>query len=583
LNEADKKINVVGWFGDEVSKQYICELWGGEVRKLQRKSIPKSELVSLIKNNPNKVNAFLNKQGVVSHDDDNPVKKIDIGDFLIGDALKKRCKIALSYERRDAYYEMEKFCTDHTLHGKVGIVYGMRNTGKTIILQQLAGREDYVNNSAYLTLRYKQCDIQNVYEWIDNLRLIGVKYIFIDEVTWAEGFIEFSAPLADDWGTEEGVKIILSGTDSLAFTWAGNNSLYHRFVRTRTTWMGFPESQRVRGGDIIDYIRNGGVFWEDNVPAENRLETYLRTSVVENIYNTIRNIDKSTVDAELLMGFTKEDLYVLCYAICESLTIDYVMSKAHEVWGQKFAFGLKKALNDCRIRLTKETHEKIVNESGEFQTGNVVFSKNQITLVIDILRQIGFLTIVPFYLGEGYDDTAALIFSQPGVACEFIKNVVRSVRSNLDSLEAETIIVKLNENTDGYLLESVALLTCLRTVKYLDRKDETRISVGKFRQLGGGHEEIDIVRYHYADRHLQLMEVKRSETSKSSFCRHLVNDAIVDYFKGRFGAETVERILLYRGENKVLTTKGVAVQCLNIGEFLSSSEFELNTEDGSFS
>ena len=518
-----------------------------------------------------------------SHANDTPVKEPDIGNFVIGETLKQRCKIALSYERRDAYFEMESFCTDFSLHGKVGIVYGMRNTGKTIILHQLAGREDYVMDSAYLTLRYKQCDIQKIYEWIENLRMIGIKYIFIDEITWADGFIDFSAPLADDWGTEDGVKIVLSGTDSLAFSWAGNSALYHRFVRTRTTWMSFPEYHRIKGGDIIKYIRNGGVFWEKNVPAQNRLETYLKTSVVDNIYNTIRNTNKGVVDAELLMGFTKEDMYVLCYAICESLTIEYVMSKAHEVWGQKFAYGLKAALSDCRIRLTKDAHDKIVNESGEFQTDNVVFNKNQITLVIDILRQIGFLTTVPFYLGASYDDTAALIFTQPGVACEFINNVVRSVRSNLDIVEAEKVVVKLNENTDGFLLESVTLLTCLRTVMYLDQNDETRISVGKFRQLGGNHEKIDIVRYHYADKHLQLMEVKHSETSKSDFCKHLVNDAVVNYLMKRFGAETVERILLYRGENKVIKTKGITVQCRNISEFLLESEFVIKTEDAVFS
>jgi len=508
---------------------------------------------------------------------------LDIGGFVVGDALEKRCKIALSYERRDAYFEMERFCTDFTLHGKVGIVYGMRNTGKTIILQQLAGRKDCIMDSAYITLHYKQCNIQKVYEWIDNLRLMGVKYIFIDEVTWADGFIDFSAPLADDWGSDEGVKIVLSGTDSLAFSWVGNSVLYHRFVRTRTTWMGFPEYRRIKGGDVISYIRSGGVFWEGNVPYENRLETYLKTSVVDNIFNTMRNIDKATVDVELLIEFSKEDLFALCYAICESLTINYVVSKAHEVWGQKFAFGLKKALNDCRIRLTKEAYDKIVNESGEFQSGDVVFSKNQITLVIDIMRQIGFLTIAPFYLGIGYDDTAALMFTQMGVACEFIKRVVYSVRNNLDSSEAEKIIGKLNENTDGFLLESAALLTCLRSVKYSDREDKTRISVGKFRQVGGNHEEIDIVRYHYADKHLQLMEVKRSETPKSNFCRHLINDTVVNYLMKRFSADSVERILLYRGENKVLTTKGITVQCRNIGEFLSEPEFVLNTEDAVFS
>jgi len=60
----------------------------------------------------------------------------------------------------------------------------MRSTGKTVILKQLAGRKDFVSESAYLTLNYDEYSIDDVYTWMTNLQSIGIKYFYVDKITW---------------------------------------------------------------------------------------------------------------------------------------------------------------------------------------------------------------------------------------------------------------------------------------------------------------------------------------------------------------------------------------------------------------
>ena len=62
--DTDKKINVVGWFGDTGTKLYICELWNEESQEFQRKSVAEKEIVSLIKKIPTRLMFSLTNRGM---------------------------------------------------------------------------------------------------------------------------------------------------------------------------------------------------------------------------------------------------------------------------------------------------------------------------------------------------------------------------------------------------------------------------------------------------------------------------------------------------------------------------------------
>ena len=264
---------------------YSCHIKG---KKL---IVSKRKLIEQINDQPQSFDCVINTEGNIVKDLGLAIERLEIGNFLLRDELKEACADALRYNKRDAYAVMESYTHRTDLH-KVGIVNGMRNTGKTVILLQLAGRSerDDKNNiliwqqSAYITLKYKEYDMATLCFYVANLRRLGIKYIYIDEVTYADGFVDYACGLSDKVDSQ--LRIVLSGTDSVGFIFAGQESLYHRYVEVKTTPMGFPEYRYLTNkNDVIDYIRSGGVFWGSD-PSEAVLEEYLRTSVVENIYNT---------------------------------------------------------------------------------------------------------------------------------------------------------------------------------------------------------------------------------------------------------------------------------------------------------
>ena len=131
---------------------------------------------------------------------------------------------------------------------------------KTMLLQAMAemGEEDFAK-TAYLkalradTMAMVNRDLRKLYE-------AGYRYMFIDEVTLMKDFVD-SAALFSDVFVPMGMRIVLSGTDSLGFWIARDNELYDRERMIHTTFIPYREYSRLLGIDSLDeYIRYGGTF-----------------------------------------------------------------------------------------------------------------------------------------------------------------------------------------------------------------------------------------------------------------------------------------------------------------------------------
>lgn len=92
------------------------------------------------------------------------------------------------------------------------------------------------------------------------LERAGFRYVFIDEVTLLADFIEGAALFADVFASC-GMKIVLSGTDSLGFVFSEDEQLYDRAEMLHTTFIPYREFERVLGLNGIDeYIQYGGTM-----------------------------------------------------------------------------------------------------------------------------------------------------------------------------------------------------------------------------------------------------------------------------------------------------------------------------------
>ena len=86
---------------------------------------------------------------------------------------------------------------------------------------------------------------------LKKLRTQGYRFAFLDEVTLMEDFIDGAALFSDIY-VSSGMKIVLSGTDSLGFAFTKGEELYDRCIMLHTTFIPYREFERVLGIKGID-------------------------------------------------------------------------------------------------------------------------------------------------------------------------------------------------------------------------------------------------------------------------------------------------------------------------------------------
>lgn len=175
----------------------------------------------------------------------------------IGEELVSACENVTRYKERECIKILKSYLRSEA-SGRVCLIYGLRRTGKTtLVLQAIA--ELPKEETAYI----KIMSTNTMAELNQDLKLLsdlGVKYAFIDEVTLMEDFIDGASLLSDVYAMF-GMKIVLSGTDSLGFAISVNEELYDRAITIHTTFIPFREYSRLLGiHDVDEYIRYGGTF-----------------------------------------------------------------------------------------------------------------------------------------------------------------------------------------------------------------------------------------------------------------------------------------------------------------------------------
>ena len=213
----------------------------------------------------------------------------------IGNALERFVKPVAEYRRRDGYQEIEKYLYQDSF-GKVFILYGLRRTGKTTLIRQAiaAMKPEDFDRAAFIQVRPGDNlgDVNFDLRWLEENRY---KYIFLDEVTFAEDFIEGAALLSDIYAAS-GMKIVLSGTDSLGFLFSESGELYDRCVMLHTTMIPYREYERVLGIQGIDqYIRYGGTMvlggkhYNDKKTFESAesADEYVDSAIARNIQHSL--------------------------------------------------------------------------------------------------------------------------------------------------------------------------------------------------------------------------------------------------------------------------------------------------------
>ena len=168
-------------------------------------------------------------------DDNNSIEKQFYTNVIIGTALER---IINNQDIKKQRFFVKTICTylNKPANGRILGIYGLRGTGKTVALLQAI--EILLNNNrkaAYILLNQKDT-LVNLYKDIEKLINQGVNYIFIDEITYVDGFLQASNKLSDIYA-KTGVHIVIAGSDSFIVRLAKANILFVRLDLIHTTYI----------------------------------------------------------------------------------------------------------------------------------------------------------------------------------------------------------------------------------------------------------------------------------------------------------------------------------------------------------
>jgi len=214
----------------------------------------------------------------------------------MGDALKRYIDPVRDFQRRDCFEKIKEFVYN-TSTEKVLILYGLRRTGKTTLIRQILADmvEDTLQKAVFLQIKASD-SLADVNADLRRLEDLGYRYVFMDEVTLMQDFIEGAALFSDIFAAS-GMKIILSGTDSLGFLFSEDEQLFDRCIMIHTTFIPYREFERVLGKCGIDaYIRYGGTmsrsgtnYNEESVFSDQKKTgDYIDSAIAKNIQHSLQ-------------------------------------------------------------------------------------------------------------------------------------------------------------------------------------------------------------------------------------------------------------------------------------------------------
>lgn len=454
---------------------------------------------------------------------------------------------------------------------KVCCLYGLRRTGKTIMsLQEIQKLDDYES------CIFASCETNDSIHQIKDIvnANSSCKYLFIDEATKATDFIDTCAFLADSYAMR-GIKVVLSGTDSLGFILSKNDELYDRMHLLHTTYIPYKEYNYLLGKDLDNYIQYGGTLTEsDTFYNKKTSDEYSNTAIVYNIINSLDNWNDGINYANQVLRpvIESRELSSFINKVIEYPTREFFDKIINDVF--KYSHDLRSV---CQIvkkhniadssQLKKIAQEKVENIReilGIKAEHTTIATPEMVNAIIDYLKEMDVLYQVPKIKGLYEAEDNEYIFTQVGMKCcqatalAEILEKSDEFEKKFDKEERAAILNKLYENIYGGILEDIVFCQIA--------KANTEYGVAKYRN--GKNQEIDVLVLDNNNNTIFAIEVKHSSELVENQYHHLTNPDFCSEIEGKTGMLIANKAVVYRGCNS--ESKGVLF--INAEDFLSRSQ-----------
>lgn len=484
-----------------------------------------------------------------------------------GYQLTYACGSVRKLLRRECFSLLENYLNSDT-PGKVCILFGLRRTGKTTLLFQ-AISDLPEDRTAYIKIKSTD-SMSMLSKDLERLSGSGFRYVFIDEITLMEDFIGTAALLSDIYAYR-GMKLVLSGTDSLGFTLASSDELYDRCVMIHTSFIPFREYSRLIGMDSVDsYIEYGGTLRRENMGFDDPDMTddsvsfrddestrkYIDTSISRNIQHTLKNEAMGSRFCHLRDLYEKNELTNVINRVVESMNHEFVVStvkarfRSHDPGSAKqlllheAPLDRAYALYDIDAEKVTERLKKIA-EIKELEETSVQITDDAMKQIRTYLFRLDLIKEIEVRYDE-LSPAKYAVFTQPGMRYSIAKALVYALMkdscfSALGFDDREYIKNRILEDVKGRMLEDIILL-------------ETSVSLRKyevFKMIFSEGGEYDMVIADPVNGGCEIYEIKHSAKTDPGQYRHLTDEKKAHIVAHRYGG-IKGRYVIYRGEEKTV-------------------------------
>lgn len=494
-----------------------------------------------------------------------------------GAALRAFSAPIRNYKKRACFQQLHNYIYG-SVQDRVFILYGLRRTGKTTMIRQIFAEmsDAELAKSAFIQTTTKNT-LAEVNRDLQYLQTQGFQYVFLDEVTLMEDFIEGAALFSDVYATC-GMKIVLSGTDSLGFLFTKDEQLYDRCILLHTTFIPYREFESVLGIQGIDeYIRYGGTMSLGGIhyneastfASKESADEYVDTAIARNIQHSLRCYQYEGHFRNLRNLYEKNELTSAINRVVEDINHRFTLEvltqdfKSHDLGIS--ASNLRRDRNNPtdildRIDLSTVTEglRKLLEIRNKPEQTVVldnahVFEIKEYLDLLDLTQDIDIRSLPD--VSRKFSRT---VIAQPGLRYAQADALIRSLLQDetfaaLSLLERTTVQERILDEIRGRMMEDIVLLE----TKLANPKKEVfvlQFPIGEF----------DMVVFDPAAGSCQVFEIKHSAEGVPQQYRHLIDEEKCAQTEHRFGPIT-GRFVLYRGEDRMLEN-GVVYQ--NVEDYL---------------
>lgn len=495
-----------------------------------------------------------------------------------GEALRTFSSSVRRYRKRECFRQLHDYIYGE-LQDKVFILYGLRRTGKTTMIRQIfAGMSDAeLSKAAFIQITARDT-LADVNRDLKILEAQGFRYVFLDEVTLMEDFIEGAALFSDVFATC-GMKIVLSGTDSLGFLFTEDEQLYDRCILLHTTFIPYREFESVLGIHGIDeYIRYGGTMSLGGVhynetstfASKESADEYVDTAIARNIQHSLRCYQYEGHFRHLRDLYERNELTSAINRVVEDINHRFTLEVLTQDWKSHdlgiSASNLRRDRENPtdildRVDLVAVTDSlrellEIRNKAEQTVALDDIHAaeiKEYLDL-LDLTREIDVL-----HLPDVSRKSSRTVIAQPGLRYAQADALIRSLLldetfSALSLPERTAVQERILTEIRGRMLEDIVLLE----TKLANPKKQVfvlQFSVGEF----------DMVVFDPVAGSCQSFEIKHSTEIAPQQYRHLIDEEKCAQTEHRYGPIT-GKFVLYRGESQVVE----GIQYRNVEEYLRS-------------